>query len=65
MPGVDDQSDAVKLDENLETEQVKKAVGFLLEHANLWSIPTVAHILFHVIDIVAAIEDIPSSVRIS
>ena len=64
MPTTDAQSISKKRNENLETEQVKKAVEFLMEHVNMWSMPSVAHILSFMIDIVAATEDIPPSVRI-
>ena len=49
-------------DLSLDTDQVKRAVGFLIEHANLWSIPTVAHIFLQVIDIVAGTRDMSPSV---
>ena len=64
MPAAGDaQSISTKLDENLETEEVRKAIGFLIKHVNLWSIPTAVHILSYMIDIVGKIEDIPPSVQ--
>ncbi len=55
----------IKLNPAFDTEQVKNAVMFLLDHSTLWTIPATAHIFSYLIGVVSATNDISPTVSLN